>query len=67
MNDVPEFESPKHEELYWAEKHARDLTMAEHNRLWFAKEADRIRSEIEPECLPYGDTDGNTRIEELLK
>lgn len=33
-------------ELYWAQRHAADLTMAEHNRKHFEREAERLRAEI---------------------
>lgn len=33
-------------QLYWADKHANDLTMAEHNRCHFAAEAMRLRAAI---------------------
>lgn len=40
------FETPMHEQLYWAERHANDFTIAEHNREWFKKEAIRLREII---------------------
>ena len=33
-------------QLYWADKHAHDMTMAEHNRRHFAAEAVRLRAAI---------------------
>ena len=36
---------PVSEQLYWAERHAADYTMAEHNRKWFEAEAKRMRDE----------------------
>ena len=33
-------------QLYWADKHANDLTIAEHNRRHFAAEAVRLRAAI---------------------
>ena len=33
-------------QLHWAEHHANDYTIAEHNRTWFATEALRIRAAI---------------------
>lgn len=35
---------PLSEQLYWAEHHASDLTMAVHNRNWFKSEAERMRA-----------------------
>lgn len=46
MQEELEFKSPKHEELYWAERHANDFTIAEHNREWFKREAEKLRSEV---------------------
>lgn len=40
------FETPLQEQLYWADCHANDLTIAEHNRTWFANEAARIRTAL---------------------
>lgn len=31
-------------QLHWAEHHANDLTIAEHNRRYFAAEVERIRA-----------------------
>lgn len=33
-------------QLYWAERHAADLTIAEHNRKHFAREVIRLRAAI---------------------
>lgn len=34
------------ERLFWAEHHAKDLTIAEHNRKWFAVQAVELRAAI---------------------
>lgn len=33
-------------QLHWAEHHANDLTIAEHNRRYFVAEVERIRAAI---------------------
>lgn len=35
---------PLSEQLFWAERHAADPTIAEHNRNWFKAEAERMRA-----------------------
>lgn len=41
-----EFKTPLHEQLHWAEQHASDFTMAEHNRKHFELEAVRLRAAL---------------------
>lgn len=48
MSDQKEQQSLE-DQLYWAQRHAEDLTMAVHNRHWFAEEAKRLRAEIAKE------------------
>lgn len=34
------------EQLFWAEHHAKDLTIAEHNRKWYADRVIELRAAI---------------------
>jgi hypothetical protein len=43
--DQTENKLPLSEQLYWAERHAADVTMADHNRNWFKAEAKRMRAQ----------------------
>lgn len=42
----PELVGALQEELRWAEQHANNLTIAEHNRKWFSGEVARLRAAV---------------------